>query len=68
METQKLIARALMFLLLMVLDAYMFYELVAVLKNPVGEVAPALIALLSGTIGGITMALGLAAKDFFNPQ
>lgn len=68
MDTRKLIARAVIFLSLIGLNTFMFRELVAVLRQPQDGMEPALAALIGGLIGAITTAIGLASKDFFNPQ
>ncbi len=65
-ETQRLVARAVIMLVLITVNVWMFSYLIKGLSS--GDLEPAISAILSSLATAVTGAIGLAAKDFFNPQ
>tara|TARA_Y100000034_G_C6750185_1_gene333393 strand:- start:266 stop:433 length:168 start_codon:yes stop_codon:yes gene_type:complete len=53
-------------LVLITVNVWMFSYLIKGLSS--GDLEPAISAILSSLATAVTGAIGLAAKDFFNPQ
>jgi len=68
-RTQQLFTRLVVFILLLMIDLWFFKNLIEQTTIKEGTaVEPAIIALLGTVVGAVTMIVGLAGKDFFNPR
>lgn len=62
----KLKLQTFVLLAFLIVDGAMFWQLASGLDA--GEISAPVAGLLGGLIGAVTTSLGLAAKDYFNPE